>query len=100
MKRGSYFWNIISILFVLISSFCDQSDAANEFIGSCSANSDVCTLDYSSELKPWLKHLYVRTVRNRMSAESHPFIAAVSAGNIPKSALLKYFEGMYWHGKT
>ena len=100
MKLEISFCKIISILFVVICSLCHQLVAANEFIGSCASNSDVCTLDYPSELKSWLQHLYIRTVRNRKSAESHPFIAAISAGKIPKSALLKYFEGMYWHGKV
>ena len=68
--------------------------------GTCSIGDSVCTLDYSVALKPWMHDLYQRTVMCRRSAESHPFITAVSQGDISRKTLLLYFEGMFWHGKN
>ena len=98
MKFRSYFCSIFSISAV-VSSFLNRPAVADAYIGSCTVDLDVCTLDYSNELKPWVHDLYKRTVENRKSAENHPFIASISAGEISRSALLEYFQGMYWHGK-
>lgn len=68
-------------------------------MGTCSNDNTVCTLDYSTQLKPWMHGLYERTVACRGIAETHPFIIAVGAGEVSKAALLYYFQGMYWHGK-
>jgi hypothetical protein len=68
--------------------------------GTCSSGDSVCTLDYSVALKPWMHDLYQRTVMCRRSAESHPFIAAISQGDISRKTLLLYFKGMFWHGKN
>jgi hypothetical protein len=86
----------LTLLF-LSSSFSKIN--TNDQLGTCSNDHSVCTLDYSSQLKPWMHDLYERTVACRNIAETHPFINAVGAGEVSKAALLFYFQGMYWHGK-
>ena len=74
-------------------------NAVEIYEGSCGINDGVCTLNYSSELKPWIHDVYLRMVDSRRAAENHNFISSMSNGEIPKVALLNYFKGMYWHGK-
>lgn len=74
-------------------------NAVEIFEGSCGINDAICTLNYSSELKPWIHDVYVRMVDSRRVAENHDFISSISYGTVPRAALLNYFKGMYWHGK-
>ena len=100
MKLLSNIIGFVLIVSTFTSSSVVEINPTESVMNTCQADDDVCTLNYSMELKPWIHELYMRTVTNRRSAEEHPFIAAISAGGIPRTALLKYFEGMYWHGKS
>lgn len=55
------------------------------------------TLD-TSGLAPWVQDLYKDVILpRRRSAAAHPFTQAIRAGQVEKSALVAYFQGMYWH---
>ena len=88
----------VALTLLFLSSSFSKTHGDNQ-LGTCSIDHLVCTLDYSSQLKPWMHKLYERTVACRNIAETHPFINAVGAGEVSKAALLFYFQGMYWHGK-
>lgn len=88
------------VVTIALLAFMSVKIKGNISEGTCSIGDSVCTLDYSVALKPWMHDLYQRTVMCRRSAESHPFITAVSQGDISRKTLLLYFEGMFWHGKN
>ena len=87
------------VVVIALLAFMSITINGNFSEGTCSVNDPVCTLHYAAALKPWIHDLYKRTVVCRRSAESHPFIAAVSEGDISRKTLLLYFKGMYWHGE-
>lgn len=88
------------VIVIALLAFMSVTIKGNISEGTCSIGDSVCTLDYSVALKPWMHDLYQRTVMCRRSSESHPFIAAISQGDISRKTLLLYFKGMFWHGKN
>ena len=88
---------LVSLL--IISTAFEGVNAVEIFEGTCGINDAICTLNYSSELKPWIHDVYVRMVDSRRVAENHDFISSITNGSVSRAALLAYFKGMYWHGK-
>lgn len=49
-------------------------------------------------MAPWVQTLYADVILpRRHSAARHPFTEAVRLGQVEKSVLVAYFQGMYWH---
>ena len=99
MRIGTHLLYLRLLIAIIACSTAVLIEAA-AVASACSNNGDVCTMPYSDELEPWLHALYLTTVQRRRAAENHPFIAAISAGEVSKTALVNYFQGMYWHGKS
>ena len=90
---------IAVIALLAISTAFTGANAVEIYEGTCGINDAICTLNYSSELRPWIHDVYVRMVDSRRVAENHDFISSIFKGTVSMAALLTYFKGMYWHGK-
>jgi pyrroloquinoline quinone (PQQ) biosynthesis protein C len=86
--------NVVICLILVATLFIAVDGAGRENVETCDSS---CTMDYYSELKPWIRTLYLQSASRRKSASNHRFISAIEAGVVSKRALLNYFQGMYWH---